>query len=159
MMPIRTVVPLLALVGFGCGCGGNGPDDPLTGTWSRVVCFGDTTMPSDIQSCKLSLRFDANLTFALINARQSMPATAVYPRCNAVRTVTGLTYSTNTTGTLTLSGSSVSTLERTGCVNDADNQAAVADTRDSVAAGAIAYSIKNDTLTLSAGQLAGEYKR
>lgn len=158
-MMVRIVVSLAALLVFSIGCGGKGPDDPITGTWANGACFGDTTMPPDIQTCKLSLRFDADLSFTLIDARQSLPATAVNPRCNAIRTVTGMTYSTNSMGTLTLSGSSASTLERKDCANDADNQPAMADTRDSVAAGPISYSIKDRTLSITTGQLLGEYVR
>jgi len=156
---VRIAVPLAALLVFSLGCGGKGPDDPITGTWANGTCFGDTSMPADIQSCKLSVRFDADLSVTLINSRQSMPATAVNPRCNAVRTVTGMKYSTNSAGTLTLTGSSTSTLERKDCANVADNQAAMADTRDSLNAGALKYSIADTKLTITSGQIAGEYLR
>lgn len=154
----RIVVPLAALLAI-TGCGGKGPDDPITGTWSNAVCFGDETMPSDIQSCELGLRFDADLKFTLIDSRQSLPATAVYPRCSAIRTVTGMAYSTDNMGKLTLSGSSASTLERKACVNASDNQSPMPDSRDSVEAGAISYSIKDKTLSLTSGRLRGEYVR
>ncbi len=158
-MRVRVGVPLVATLLFSVGCGGSGPDDPVTGTWANGSCFGDTTTPPDIQTCKLSLRFDADLKFTLIDARQSLPATAVTPRCNAIRTVTGMTYSTNSLGTLTLSGSSASTLERKDCANAADNQAAMADTRHTLAAGPISYSIKDKTLSITTGQLSGDYLR
>ena len=158
-MVVRIAVPMAALLVLSIGCGGKGPDDPITGTWANSDCFGDTSMPADIQTCKLSLQFDSSLKFTLIDARQSLPATAVNPRCNTIRTVTGLTYSTDSKGTLTLAGSSGSTVERKDCVNAADNQAKVADSRDSVAAGPFGYSITGKTLTISSGQLAGEYVR
>ncbi len=155
-MTIRIAVPLAALLSL-IGCGGKGPDDPLTGTWANATCFGDENMPSDIQSCELSVRFETDLKFTLIDTRQSAPATAVYPRCSAIRTVTGMTYSTDGAGKLTLNGKSASTLERKACVNDADNQAAMADSRDSVSAGSISYSIKDKTLSLTSGPLRGDY--
>ncbi len=157
-MMIRTAVVIVAWMTL-IGCGGKGPDDPLTGTWSNSVCFGDETKPADIQTCALTLRFEADLKFSLIDTRQSMPATAVYPRCSAIRTVTGLTYSTNSMGTVTISGSSASTLERKACADATDNQAPMADGRDSVAAGAISYAIKDKTLSLTTGPLRGDYAR
>jgi hypothetical protein len=157
-MMVRIVVPLAALL-LSIGCGGKGPDDPITGTWFNGTCFGDSSMPADIQSCKLSVRFDADLSVTLIDSRQSLPATAVNPRCNANRTVTGMKYSTNNAGTLTLTGSSMSTLERKDCANAADNQAPMADTRDSLNAGNLDYSITATKLTITAGQIVGEYTR
>lgn len=158
-MMIRIVVPLAALLVLSIGCGGKGPDDPITGTWSNANCYGDTTMPADIQSCKLSVRFDADLSVTLINSRQSLPATATFPRCITNRTVSGMKYSTDNMGTLTLTGSSMSTLERKECANVADNQATMADTRDSLSAGKISYTITTKTLTITSGQLTGEYTR
>lgn len=154
-MTIRLVAPLAALLSL-IACG-KGPDDPLTATWSNASCFGDAAMPADIQSCETALRFDADLKFTLIDTRQSAPATAVYPRCSAIRTVAGLTYSTDSVGTLTLSGNSASTLERKNCVNDSDNQPAMPDSRDSVAAERITYSIKDRTLSVTSGPLRGDY--
>lgn len=158
-MMFRNVFPLTAFIALSLGCGGKGLDDPLTGTWANTTCFNDTSMPADIQSCKLSLRFDADLSLTLIDSRQSQPATAVNPRCNANRTVTGMKYSTNGTGTVTLTGTSSSTLERKDCANAADNQAAMADTRDSIAAGSFKYSITDKTLSITSGALVGDYLR
>ena len=157
-MMVRIVLPLAALI-LSIGCGGKGPDDPITGTWANENCFGDTTKPADIQSCKQSLRFDADLTFKLINSRLSLPATAVNPRCNTNRTVTGMKYSTDSMGTFTLTGTSMSTLERKDCANAADNQAPTADTRDSLTAGAVTYTIKDKTLSITSGALLGDYLR
>ncbi len=155
----RLVVPLAALLGLSMGCGGKGPDDPITGTWANASCYGDATMPSDVQTCKLSVRFDADLSVTLIDSRQSLPATAVNPRCNAIRTVTGMKYSTNNMGTLSFTGTSTSTLERKDCANAADNQPVMSDTRDSLAAGALTYTITAKTLSITAGQIVGEYTR
>ena len=114
-------------------------------------------MPSDIQTCKLSVRFDQDLTVTLLDSRQSLPATATYPRCITLRTVTGMKYSTNNGSTLTLTGTSSSSLERTNCANVADNQAATADSRDSLAAGTMTYTITDKTLSIVLGQIAGSY--
>ena len=146
----------LCLASIGCG---KGPDDPLTGTWSNTACFGDTQQPDDIQSCSTKLRFDADLTLTLTDTRQSLPATAVYPRCTATRAVKGLRYSTDSEGTVTLTGTTSSTLVRQDCSNAADNQSEIADTRDSVPAGTSRYSITNRTLSLTTGPLSGEYQR
>ena len=157
-MMARIVVPLAALL-LVIGCGGKGPDDPITATWANDTCFGDTSKPADIQSCKTSIRFDADLSVTLINSRLSLPATAVNPRCNTNRLVTGMKYSTNSMGTLTLTGTSMSTLERKDCANAADNQAPMADTRDSLTAGTLSYTIKDKTLSITSGPLLGDYTR
>lgn len=158
-MMVRIVVPMAALLLLSIGCGGKGPDDPITGTWANGSCFGDTSMPADIQLCKLSVRLDADLSVTVIDARQSLPATAVHPRCNHIRTVTGMKYSTDSKGTLTLTGSSASTLERKDCANVEDNQAIMADTRHSLVPGKLSYSIKETTLSITSGQLVGDYIR
>ena len=156
-MMVRFVIPLSALLVLSLGCGGKGPDDPITGTWGNATCFGDASMPADIQTCKLSVRFDADLSVTLIDSRQSLPATSVFPRCIAERTVTGMKYSTNNMGTLTLTGSSTSTLARTNCANEADNQAKMADTRDALNPGTLTYSIAAKTLSITAGQIVGDF--
>ena len=156
MMMNRIVVPLAALLVLSFGCGGKGPDDPITGTWGNDRCYGDTTMPSDIESCKLSIKFDRDLTVLIIDNRQSRPAAAVNPRCIANRAITGLKYSTSQ-GTLTLSGTTTSTLERKSCANAADNLSPTADTRDTVSQGNHAYTIVDKTLSIKSGDLAGDF--
>ena len=153
---IPSVLAVLCMGSLGCG---NGADDPLTGTWSNDVCFGDTEQPGDIQSCSTTLHFDADLTVTLTDTRQSLPATATYPRCTTLRMVKGLTYSTNNQGTVTFTGTTHSTLARQDCANSADNQGEIADTRDSVSAGQSHYSITDKTLTLSSGVINGQYQR
>lgn len=156
MLVRATLVPLMLLA---AACGGNGPDDPLTGSWSNATCFGDTSQPADIQSCKLTISLERDLTVIVKDSRQSLPATAVNPRCTAIRTMTGLRYSTNSAGTLTFTGTTSSTLVRKDCANMADNLAETADTRDSVSAGSTGYSITDTTLSVSSGQLSGDYLR
>ncbi len=158
-MTVRSAGALVMLMLVSLRCGGKGPDDPITGSWANGNCFGDASMPADIQSCQSTMRFGADLSFTFIDSRQSLPATSVNPRCTAVRTVTGLKYSTTSMGTLTLAGSSMSTLERKDCANAADNQAATADGRDSLTAGPISYLITNKTLSLASSQLGGDYLR
>lgn len=156
VLTTRTMLITLAALALACG---KGPDDPLTGSWSNMSCFGDTQQPEDIQSCTTRLRFDADLTVTVTDTRQSAPATANYPRCTATRLVKGLRYSTNSQGTLTFTGSTTSTLERRDCANPADNQSEIADTRDAIAAGMSLYSIADRTLSLTSGPLLGEYRR
>lgn len=152
----RTMLMTCAALALGCG---KGPDDPLTGSWVNASCFGDTQQPDDIQSCSTKLRFDADLTLTVTDARQSAPATANYPRCTATRVLKGLRYSTNSQGTVTFTGSTTSTLERRDCANPTDNQNELADTRDAVPPGMSLYSISDRTLTLTSGPLFGDYRR
>jgi hypothetical protein len=144
------------------GCG-NGPDDAITGTWTNTSCFGAAVMPANIQQCSLRLEFGADLTATLIDSRQSQPATQMYPRCTITRRVSGQRYSTSdgtsSRMTLTITGVGMATLERSGCANPDDNVGAMADTFDAVPNGPIPYQLNADTLTITAGPLAGSYSR
>ena len=152
----------LQLAILAAGCATNGPDDPLTGTWSNTSCYGSATMPVDIQACGTAISFSADLSITLVDTRQSLPATAVYPRCTATRRETGQRFSTarGANGmTLTVSSGGTSTLERSGCANDADNRAAMADSVDSIPVGVTAYQLSGNTLMIAGGSLAGAYTR
>lgn len=145
-----------------CAPAANGPNDALTGTWTNSTCFGSSSMPADVQSCSLTLVFGADLTLSLTDTRQSLPATAVYPRCTTTRRVSGQRYSTSDgigPMRVTIMGDSSSTVERTGCVNSADNQAAMADTVDVVPAGVLSYQLSANNLTISSGPLMGSFSR
>lgn len=152
----RRIMITLCISAVACG---SGPDDPITGSWSNAMCFGDAQQPADIQSCSTRLRFDADLTLTLTDTRQSLPATAVNPRCNAIRVVKGLKYSTDSQGTLSFTGTTTSTLVRRDCANMADDQAEIADNRDSIPAGMSRYSITDRVLSFTTGPLIGEYQR
>ena len=153
------ILPLLATA----GCTINGPNDALTGTWTNTSCYGSPTMPADIQSCSTSVEFGADLSVTVVDSRQAQPATAMYPRCTITRRATGQQYSTsNGTGslmTVTITGQSTSTIERTGCANATDNAAPAADTFNPIPAGVAPYQISTNMLTISAGSLAGSYTR
>lgn len=144
------------------GCG-NGPDDALTGTWTNTSCYGSAVMPANIQRCSLQLAFGADLTVTLIDSRQSQPATQMYPRCTITRRVSGQRYSTSdgtsSRMTVTITGVGMATLERSGCANPDDNVGAMSETFDAVPNGPITYQLNADTLTITAGPLAGSYSR
>lgn len=163
-MITRTMLlaPLFAALAT-AGCAVNGPNDALTGTWTNTSCFGATAMPADIQSCSITLAFGADLSVAMTDARQSQPATAQWPRCTTTRRVTGQQYSTSNgatnSNTMTITGSSTSTMERTGCANAADNSPPAADSVDSIAPGELNYEISANVLTIPTGPFAGHYSR
>lgn len=160
MTSFRTTIATIALMALALSVGcGAGPDDPITGTWSRDSCFGEASKPADIATCSTKLRLDADLSFRVIDVRQSLPATATYPRCTTTRVVKGLQYSTDGKGKLTLVGTSSSTMERTTCANDADNLSPTPDDKNSVAAGVMDYVIKDKTLSITSGSLSGDYVR
>ncbi len=154
--------PLLALLGSG-GCTINGPNDPLTGTWTNTSCYGSGSMPVDIQSCSLSLAFGADLSIVLTDQRQALPATLIYPRCTTTRRVSGQQYSTSNGASasmiVTVSGNGTSTVERTGCANPSDNAAPAPDSVDSIPNGGTTYEISASVLTIPTGPLAGHYSR
>jgi hypothetical protein len=155
-----TIGALATVAALAAGCA-NGPNDTLTGRWTNTSCFGATAMPADIQSCSISLTFAADLSVTLVDTRQSQPATAVYPRCTTTRRVVGPQYSTSNSGAtiVTIAGPSTSTVERSGCANETDNTAAIADTVNTIPVGAIAYTLSGSALTFSSGPLRGTYTR
>ncbi len=153
---------LALILVLAAGCATNGADDPLTGTWSNTSCFGSTTMPMDIQSCSMAITFGADLSITLVDSRQSLPATAVYPRCTAIRRVTGQRFSTARGAqgmTFSVSSGGSSTLERTGCAIESDNRAPTPDSVTSIPVGLTPYQLSGETLTIAGGSLAGVYAR
>ena len=143
----------VAMVFAGVGCGG---DDPLTGTWSNDSCFGAKTTPEGVKSCKTSLTFSNELAFELKAEQLSEPATAVAPGCTTTHLVKGQTWSTDGT-TFTLDGSGDATMERTSCVNAADELKAAPTTAITAPRGDSGYVITDNSLTIAAGPLAGTY--
>jgi hypothetical protein len=144
------------------GCMSNGPNDPLTGTWSNTTCFGSTSTPPDIAKCSVALTFTPALTIELDAQWISLPATATYPRCTIARQVTGQHWSTEqatSSETLTVTGSGKATLARANCVNMADNLTAMPTTDISIPSGATEYQISNGKLTILSGDLAGTYSQ
>lgn len=148
-----------ALALAGCGTG-SGADDPLTGSWSNATCYGSTSTPSDVASCSVTLSFTATLDVELTAAWISMPATAMYPGCTTTKRVSGQRWSTDAaspTATLTVTGDGGSTVERTSCVNAADNLAAMATTDISIPSGDTEYQIVDGKLTILSSNIAGTY--
>ena len=152
-----SVGALLALT----GCGGTASGtDPLTGTWSNATCFGSTSTPSNISSCSVALSFTADLNMGLTAAWISMPATAMYPGCTTTKRVSGQLWSTDDampTETLTVTGVGDSTVERTGCVNAADDLEAMSTSDISIPSGETKYQIVDGKLTILSGSIAGTY--
>lgn len=143
------------------GCGSSDPD-PMTGTWSNKTCFGTSATPPDIEKCSVALTFTNELDVELKADWVSLPATAMYPRCTTTRRITGQRWSTEhatASETLTVTGSGKATIERAGCVNMADNMAAMPTSDISIPSGEADYQITGGTLTILAGDLKGTYIR
>jgi len=168
--PIKlSFLPLIALIALG-GCkkdettetGTGATPDPLTGDWGSDICFGSAQKPADVESCKTTLSFSKDLDFTLEAEWVNLAATPEYPGCTTKKRVTGQKWATDhATNTLTLSGESRATMERTKCVNEKDNLQ-TAPTQDiAVAAGKYKYSVDDDgdTLNIDSGPLRGAYKR
>jgi hypothetical protein len=145
----------VALAFAAAGCGG---DDPLTGTWTNTACFGVKATPEGIKSCSTELTFTADLAFSLKAKAFSEPATAMAPGCTTTRSVDGQTWSTDGTS-FTLEGDGKATTERSSCVNATDEFKSMATTDIAVASRASGYVITDNSLTISAGDLAGTYTR
>lgn len=142
------------------GCGNGVDDDPLAGNWSNSSCYGLDSKPADIESCNTELSFGNDLNIELIAERISLAATATTPGCTSTRLVTGQQWSTDhATDTFTVTGNGVSTLERSNCVNDADNMDATDTTDVNIPPGDTTYTLSGDTLSVKSGALAGTYTR
>jgi len=142
------------------GCGNGVTSDPLAGTWSNQSCFGTSSKPADIESCSIALTFSEDLSIMLEARWISLAATATNPGCTTTRMVVGQTWSADHgADTFTVSGTGEATTARTDCVNDVDNQEAVATKEIGIPLGDTDYEINGDTLTVSSGALAGKYTR
>jgi hypothetical protein len=151
-----SVMSLIAIA----GCGSSAEDDPLTGTWSNSSCYGAASKPDDVESCNTELTFSGDLEIELMAERISLAATATNPGCTTTRLITGQEWSTDhEAGTFTVSGSGSATIERTDCVNEADDMDATSTKDVSIPAGETAYTLSDDTLTVKSGSLAGTYTR
>lgn len=142
------------------GCGQD--SDPLVGSWSNGTCYGTDAIPEGIEECSVTLTFTDALDIELTAEWLSMPATADFPGCTTTETVTGQTWSTESgdaTETLTVSGSGSAALERTGCVNEADNVSPTSTTGISIPNGEAKYEISGTTLTVLDTSLEGAYER
>jgi hypothetical protein len=152
-------VALFALAGCGST---SAPVDPLTGAWSNATCFGSTSTPSDIASCKVTLDFTASLDVSLTATWLYMPATATYPGCTTTKLVTGQQWSTRSgvdMEILTVTGAGSATTERTGCVNATDDLMATPTTDISIGSGDTGYQLGNGVLTVLTNDIAGTYKQ
>lgn len=149
-------VPALAVA----GCGNGVEDDPLVGNWSNTECFGSSSMPADVESCRTELSFTNDLDVQLRAEWISLSATAVHPGCTTTKLVSGQQWSTeHAAATFTVTGSGDAVMERRDCVNDEDNMAATATTDIQIPSGDTEYAISGDTLSVLSGSLEGTYAR
>ncbi len=134
--------------------------DPLEGSWSNDGCFGVEGTPADVESCTVTVEFSAELDVTVTATWVSLAATQNLPGCTTTRVVTGQTWSADhTTNEVTLSGKPEATIERSSCVKEADNLAAVATSDIEVLSGSARYEVNADALTIVSGSLAGSYVR
>lgn len=148
------------LASFAAGCGNGVASDPLASTWNNESCFGSSSKPADVESCTVTLTFGDDLNVDLEARWISLAATATNPGCTTKKRVTGQTWSADhAANTFTVSGKGEATMERTDCVNDADNQAAAATTEIAIPSGDTSFEINADTLTITSGALSGKYTR
>jgi len=142
------------------GCGNGVEDDPLAGNWSNTECYGSGSKPADVESCTTELTFTNELNIELKATTISLAATAVNPGCTTTWVVTGQTWSAeHAANTFTVAGKGESTIERSKCVNEADNKEATTTTEISIASGDVEYTITEDTLSVLSGSLKGIYTR
>jgi hypothetical protein len=144
------------------GCGNSGADDPMTGTWSNTTCFGSTSTPPDIASCRVELTFTPDLDIELKAEWVSLPATLTNPRCTTTKRVTGQQWSTKratSSEILAVTGQGTATVERATCINMEDDLMATSTSDISIPSGDTKYQISNDELTILSGPLAGTYTR
>jgi azurin len=141
-------------------CGNGVTDDPLTGTWSNTDCFGSSSKPADVESCSTTLTFTNDLDVQLTASWISLAATKTHPGCTTTKVVTGQQWSAeHATDTFTVTGKGTATVERTDCVNSADDMKATGTTDISIPTGDTKYTISGDTLSVQSGPLEGTYHR
>jgi hypothetical protein len=160
-MKFNMIITGLFLLAGLAGCDGNGvASDPLAATWSNKSCFGSSSKPADIDSCSTTLTFGDDLSIMLEARWISLAATATTPGCTTLKMVQGQTWSTDHgANTFTVSGKGDATMERTSCVNAADNHVASPTTDIAIPLGDTSYEINANTLTVSSGALGGTYTR
>ncbi len=142
-------------------CGGtDAVDDPLAGTWTNSECFGASSKPADIESCSTELTFTDALDITLQTEWISLAATATNPGCTTTKIASGQTWSaSHADGTFTVSGDGSATMERSNCVDPADDSSAESTTDIAIPSGDHDYEISGDTLTIKSGALQGVYTR
>jgi hypothetical protein len=114
----------------------------------------------DIESCATELTFTSDLEIALEARWVSLAATEINPGCTTTRLVTGQKWFTSQAdGTFTVTGDSAATLERSNCVDTADDLPQEETMDIAIPSGEQNYSISGDTLTISSGELQGVYTR
>lgn len=142
------------------GCGNGVEGDPLAAEWTNDKCFGSASMPSDVESCAVSLTLGDDLSVQLDATWISLAATETNPGCTTTRSVTGQVWSSDhATNTLTISGTGVATIARADCVIPEDNFEAKETTEIALVAGEAVYEINSDSLTIQSGSLKGTYNR
>ena len=151
-----SLVSLIAIA----GCGSDAANDPLAGTWSNTSCYGTSTKPADVESCKTELTFSNDLNVNLKAEWVSLAATAMYPGCTTTKAATGQQWSADhAKDTFTVMGKASATMERTNCVNATDDLSPAATTDLSIPSGDTTYTLSGDTLTVQSGSLKGAYTR
>jgi hypothetical protein len=146
------------LFAFATGCASS---DPLAGTWSNATCYGSDSTPEDVENCSTALTFTDELEVELRAEWTSLPATANYPGCITTKLVTGMTWSTARSGdheVLTVEGTGVATMGRSGCVNATDDLEPSTTSTIDLPSGDIDYQITDGALTILTGDLVGIYE-
>lgn len=141
-------------------CGSAASDDPLADTWSSTSCYGASSKPADVESCYTELTLGDDLTVELKTEQLSLAATSSNPGCTTTWLITGQQWSTDhVSETLTLKGKGATTVERAGCIHEADDKEAAATSDLSIAEGSGTYTINEDSLAIESGPLKGTYTR
>jgi hypothetical protein len=153
------VFPLFAMITL-AACATDATDDPLAGTWKNTECFGTPTKPTDVESCTTEITFTNDLALDLKAEWVSLAATATNPGCTTTKRVSGQEWSTSHEDeTFTVSGKASATVERSNCIQAADDSAAATTNDITIASGEIHYTLSGDTLTITSSGLQGVYTR
>jgi hypothetical protein len=149
----------LSMLGM-AACGSSASDDPLADSWSATSCYGSSSKPADVESCYTELTLGDDLTVELKAEQISLAATASNPGCTTTWRITGQQWSTDhVTETLTVTGKGATTVERAGCINEANDKEAAATSDLSIAEGSGTYTINENSLAIESGPLKGTYTR
>jgi hypothetical protein len=145
---------------FHCERGDGASSDPLAGTWRSDACFGTPSTPAEVERCSVELTFTNGLIVELKAKWISLAATAENPGCTITRRVTGQRWSTNHAArTLTVTGSGIATIERSGCIHAEDNLDPRPTTDIEILPGEMRYELDGNMLRVLTGSLQGTYTR
>ncbi len=131
------------------GCGGN----PIIGSWQYDFRSSLGILQPFVASASATATFNGDQSASGVVVVVAVPTAPVTPGCTSTIRITGMTWSSTTSGgsnMLAIAGTPVGTTERTGCMNPSDNIATMPETNRAYLdafVGSGFYTIMGNTMT------------